>query len=120
MVAPNSETAVAHGSNVEADDLCALVRVLYHALQGASAARQYTDDARRSKRAELVQFFERCRAEDAERINQMKRLLAPLLAESPGPAAEATSAAFAAGDGADDSQISADEQRGKVGNWPAL
>jgi hypothetical protein len=102
-----------------ADDDCAdLRRVLENALRSANELRQSTERARRENEYELATFFVRCTlteestiAEATEFLNARTRLSAP---EIP------TAAAFAAGDGADDADVSPDSRRGKVGLWPAL
>jgi len=60
----------------EADEVYALVSVLYHALQGASASRKYITDAETAEDQELVEFFQRCREDDQARAKEAKLLLA--------------------------------------------
>jgi hypothetical protein len=62
-------------TDVEEDEVFGLVSVLYHALQGASASRKYIRDAQAASDDELKEFFERCRADDAARASEAKRLL---------------------------------------------
>lgn len=57
------------------DQVFGLVSVLYHALQGAQACEQYTDDAERAGDDELVKFFEECRVAQNERALRAKQLL---------------------------------------------
>jgi hypothetical protein len=59
----------------EEDHEYGLASVLYHALQGVSAARKYTEDARRVGAEELVEFFEECVREGTARAKQAKSLL---------------------------------------------
>jgi hypothetical protein len=70
---------MAVGSNpqgqAEDDHVYGLASVLYHALQGVTAARKYTEDARRAGAEELVEFFEECQREGAARAKQAKSLL---------------------------------------------
>jgi len=107
------------GSPQASDDDCAdLRRVLENALRSVHELRQGTERARKEHDHELATFFLRCSlaeestiAEATELLNSRTRLAAP---EIP------TSAAFAAGDGADDADVSPDSRRGRVGIWPAL
>lgn len=57
------------------DQVFGLVSVLYHALQGAQACEQYTNDAEQAGDEELVKFFEECRAAQNERAQRAKQLL---------------------------------------------
>ena len=59
----------------EEDHEYGLASVLYHALQGVSAARKYTEDARRAGAEDLVEFFEECVREGTARAKQAKSLL---------------------------------------------
>src|SRR6478735_8246628 len=59
----------------EEDHEYGLASVLYHALQGVSAARKYTEDARRVGADDLVEFFEECVREGTARAKQAKSLL---------------------------------------------
>jgi len=93
-------------------------RVLENAQRSVHELRQSAERARKENDQELATFFQRCAlkeestvAEASELLNARTRLSAP---EIP------TSAAFAAGDGADDADVSPDSRRGKVGVWPAL
>jgi len=100
------------------DELADLRRVLDEAIRSAKELRQSAERARRQDDQELASFFERYAAADEARTVEVKELLT---ARTQLPASEAaTSAAFAAGDGADDADVSPDSQRGKVGTWPAL
>jgi hypothetical protein len=72
-------TARPSGATVERDDTYGLISVIYHSLQGAETCGQYLEDARRSKSAELVAFFEECREEQNERAIKGRRLLAAQL-----------------------------------------
>jgi len=71
--------SMAVGSNPqgqpEEDHVYGLASVLYHALQGVTAARKYADDARRAGAEELVEFFEECQREGSARAKQAKSLL---------------------------------------------
>jgi hypothetical protein len=53
-----------------------LVSVLYHALRGVETYSNYARDARRDGDRELVEFFEDCRDDDAERAERARQLLA--------------------------------------------
>jgi hypothetical protein len=57
------------------DHVFGLTSILYHALQGATAARKYKEDAQRAGMDELVEFFEECRSEDTARAKQAQTLL---------------------------------------------
>src|SRR4051812_15643550 len=57
------------------DQVYGLVSVLYHALQGAQACEQYTDDAERAGDEELAKFFQECRIAQNERASRAKQLL---------------------------------------------
>lgn len=59
----------------EEDEIYALVSVLYHALQGASASRKYISDAETAEDQGLVEFFQRCLEDDRSRAKEAKRLL---------------------------------------------
>jgi hypothetical protein len=61
--------------DAEEDHVYGLASVLYHALQGVTAARKYADDARRVGAEELVEFFEECQREGTARAKQAKTLL---------------------------------------------
>ena len=101
------------------DDECAdLRRVLENALRSAKELRQSAERARREHDHELATFFLRCTLTEESTIAEASELLASRthLSASEIP----TSAAFAAGDGADDVDVSPDSRRGKVGVWPAL
>jgi len=63
-------------ASAERDEVYGLVSVLYHALQGAETYDQYVRDARNADDQELVEFFEECRDEEADRADRAKSLLA--------------------------------------------
>jgi hypothetical protein len=62
-------------TDVEEDEVYALVSVLYHALRDASASRKYIQDAQTAEDEELVEFFQRCREDDRARAKEAKLLL---------------------------------------------
>lgn len=107
------------GSPPAYDDECAdLRRVLENASRSIHELRQSAERARKENDHELATFFLRSTlgeestiAEATELLNARTRLSAPEIS---------TSAAFAAGDGADDADVSPDSRRGKAGVWPAL
>jgi hypothetical protein len=115
---PTGATAPA-GTLQASDDECAdLRRVLENAQRSANELRQSAEHARKENDYELATFFIRCTlteestiTEATELLNSRTRLSSPEIK---------TSAAFAAGDGADDADVSPDSRRGKVGVWPAL
>jgi len=92
--------------------------MLDEAIRSAKELRQSGERARRENDPELCTFFECCALSDEARAVEVRELLASrtLLPASENP----TSAAFAAGDGADDADVSPDSRRGRVGIWPAL
>jgi len=100
------------------ENLAGLRRALDDAIRSAKELRQGAERARRENDQELATFLERCAVSDEARTVEARELLdsRTRLAASESP----TAAAFAAGDGADDADVSPDSQRGKVGNWPAL
>jgi hypothetical protein len=61
------------------DEQYDLVSVLYHALQGGETSQQYIEDAREAGDDELATFFEQVQAEDRNRAQNAKRLLAARL-----------------------------------------
>lgn len=61
--------------DAEDDHVYGLASVLYHALQGVTAARKYADDARRAGEDDLVEFFEECHREGTARAKEAKSLL---------------------------------------------
>lgn len=67
-------------STREPDETYGLISVLYHALQGAETYAQYVADARRAGDEELVEFFEECQDEEADRAERAKQLLAARVA----------------------------------------
>jgi hypothetical protein len=72
-------TSPASAATQERDDVYGLVSVLYHALQGAENYAQYAQDARRSGDEDIIEFFEECQAEEVERADRAKELLAARL-----------------------------------------
>lgn len=116
---PTTRASATASSNDTSDDGCTdLRRALENAVRSANELRSSAERARRDNDHELATFFLRCTlseestiAETTELLNSRTRLSAP---EIP------TAAAFAAGDGADDIDVSPDSRRGKVGVWPAL
>ena len=70
--APASSSAQ---GNAEDDHVYGLASVLYHSLQGVTASRKYTEDARRAGIEELVEFFDECTREGTARAKQAKDLL---------------------------------------------
>jgi hypothetical protein len=61
------------------DEQYDLVSVLYHALQGGETSEQYIEDARGAGDEELATFFEQVQAEDRNRAQSAKHLLAARL-----------------------------------------
>ena len=59
-----------------------LVSIQYHALQGSHTYRQFLDDARQADHAEVTEFIEQCRDEDARRANRCHELLKDLTADT--------------------------------------
>lgn len=101
------------------DEDCAdLRRVLENAIRSARELRQCAERARKEDDAELAAFFERRAASDEVTVAEASELLHSRV--RPSATEIRTSAAFAAGDGADDADVSPDSRRGKVGVWPAL
>lgn len=115
MPSPSSDTT----NRVTPDDERAdLRRALDDSIRSAKELRQSAERARRADDQELATFFERCAVSDEARTVEVKELLA---ARTEVPAAERPTATdFAAGDGADDADVSPNSERGKVGIWPAL
>ncbi|HYP76930.1 MAG TPA: hypothetical protein VER12_13275 [Polyangiaceae bacterium] len=117
---PESATASEPAGSPQspAENLAGLRRALDDAIRSAKELRQGAERARRENDQELATFLERCAVSDEARTVEARELLdsRTRLAASESP----TAAAFAAGDGADDADVSPDSQRGKVGNWPAL
>jgi hypothetical protein len=72
-------TSPASAATQERDDVYGLVSVLYHALQGAENYAKYAQDARSSGDDEVIEFFEECQAEEIERADRAKELLAARL-----------------------------------------
>jgi hypothetical protein len=72
-------TSPASAATQERDDVYGLVSVLYHALQGAENYAKYAQDARRSGDEDIIEFFEECQAEEVERADRAKELLAARL-----------------------------------------
>ena len=115
---PTTRATESAGSLQPSDEGCAdLRRVLANALRSAKELRRSAERARRENDHELATFFERCAisdeatmAEATELLQSRTRLSAP---EIP------TAAAFAAGDGANDADVSPNSQRAQVGVWSA-
>ncbi|HZA76339.1 MAG TPA: hypothetical protein VE623_08110 [Acidimicrobiales bacterium] len=61
------------------DEQYDLVSVLYHALQGGETSQRYIDDARKAGDDELATFLGQVQAEDRDRAERAKRLLATRL-----------------------------------------
>jgi len=101
-----------------ADHCADLRRLLDGATRSSQELRQSAERAHRENDEELARFFERCATSDLMRTAEAKRLLGSRTRHSESEIP--TSAAFAAGDGADDADVSPDSRRGKVGVWPAL
>lgn len=59
----------------EPDELYAVVSVLYHALQGATAYDEYIGDAQKAGDRELEGFFRECRTEEQARARRARALL---------------------------------------------
>lgn len=112
-----SSSEPADSSQSPGEKLADLRRALDDAIRSANELRQGAERARRANDHELATFLERCAVSDEARTVEAKELLdaRTRLAASESP----TAAAFAAGDGADDADVSPDSERGKVGNWPA-
>ncbi len=75
----SSRAQSANGGDAASDELYGVVSVLYHALQGNETYAKYCDDARNAGDEELVEFFESCRAEESQRAQRAKELLADRL-----------------------------------------
>jgi hypothetical protein len=69
----------AHPATGTPDEQYDLVSVLYHALQGGETSQAYIDDARTAGDDELATFLEQVQAEDRDRAERAKRLLAARL-----------------------------------------
>jgi len=111
-------TDLANSIQSSDDDCADLRRVLEEAARSARDLHHSAARARRDNDHELAWFFERCAASDELRCDEVKELLGSRtrLSTSEMP----TSAAFAAGDGADDADVSPNTRRGRIGIWPAL
>lgn len=86
----------------EADEIYAVVSVLYHALEGASAYDKYIGDAQKAGDAELERFFVSCRTEEHARVRRARSLLVERLAgdeDEFGPASAASDEVEAIADG---------------------
>jgi len=102
---PTTDATEVAGSLRSSDEDCAdLRRVLENAIRSAKELRQNAVRARAENDHELAEFFDRCAlsdkatmAEATELLHSRTRLSAP---EMP------TAAAFAAGDGANDADVS--------------
>lgn len=68
------------GSGLVADEIYAVVSVLYRALQGAAAYDKYVGDAQKVGDQELESFFQACRAEEQARARRARTLLVARLA----------------------------------------
>lgn len=77
----NQPTEVQDNESVtgERDENYNLISLLYHALQAAETAQQYTNDAQQSGDSELVEFFEEARGGYVAFAEKAKRLLAARL-----------------------------------------
>jgi rubrerythrin len=53
-----------------------LVSILFHALQGAETYDQFVRDAEQSGDDDMAQFFRKVKAEDEQRAEQAKQILA--------------------------------------------
>ena len=116
---PTTHATQPAGSLQSADEDCAdLRRVLENALRSAKELRQSAERAQRENDHELATFFERCALSEEATMAEATELLhsrtRPSAPEIP------TAAAFAAGDGANDADVSPSSQRGRVGVWPAF
>jgi len=100
------------------DERADLQRVLDDSIRSAKELRQSAERARRAHDQELATFFERCAVSDEARTVEVKELLASRTRLSAPERPTATD--FAAGDGADDADVSPNSARGKPGTWPAL
>jgi len=79
-----AEMTEAHPGTGTPDEQYDLVSVLYHALQGGETSQGYIDDARTAGDDELVTFFEQVQAEDRDRAEGAKQLLAARLQTAVG------------------------------------
>ena len=116
---PTTSATKPAGSLQASDEECAdLRRVLESAIRSAKELRQSAERARRERDYQLATFFEHRAMSDEATIAEATELLhsRTRLSEPEIP----TAAAFAAGDGANDADVSPNSQRGKVGVWPAL
>jgi tellurite resistance protein len=115
---PTSSATERAGSLQSSDEQCAdLRRVLENALRSSKELRQSAERARTERDHELATFFERCALSDEATMAEATELLhsRTRLSASEIP----TAAAFAAGDGADDADVSPNSQRARSGIWPA-
>ncbi len=97
------------------DGRAELRRLHESAVRSAQKLRQCAVRARRENDPALSAFFERCARSDEARAVEAKELL-----RSQVGLPAATSAAFAAGDGATDADVSPDSWRPRVGTWPVF
>src|SRR6188768_1104121 len=96
------------------DDFLRIVSVLYSAMQQAAEWRRFAEEAQGNK--ELHAFFERCAFTQTERATEAKQLL---ISQALAQRREVvTSAAFAAGDGANDADVAPNSDRRTVRVWP--
>jgi len=116
----NQKPAMAHAAtsgsepNESSTDPRTELRRMYEAaLRSAQELQHGAERARRENDPQLSAFFERCARNDEVRAAQAKELLR----SRSGPTEEATSAAFAAGDGATDADVSPDSRRRRIGTW---
>jgi hypothetical protein len=118
MPATTQPAANGPDARESSDGRTELRRVHEAAIRSALELRESAERARRDSDAELSAFLERCARSDEVRAAQAKELLRSRVGL---PAAEeVTSAAFAAGDGADDADVSPDSRRRRIGTWPAF
>lgn len=116
---PKPRASQAHESpaiELLSEDFLRIVNVLYRAIREAAELRRFADDARDTDH-ELHSFFERCAFSQAERASEAQQLLASRSRTHQGEVV--TSAAFAAGDGANDADVAPSSERRSVRLWPA-
>jgi len=107
-----------HSGESAAEGRAELRRLYEAAVRSAKELRQDAERAHQDNDLQLSAFFERCARSDEVRAAQAKEMLRSRVG-LPAPEA-ATSAAFAAGDGADDADVSPDSRRRRAGTWPAF
>ena len=97
------------------DDLLRIASVLYRAARQASEWRRFAEGARGTD-DELSEFFERCAFRQSERATEARQLL---ISRALATQREfVTAAAFAAGDGATDADVSPSSERRSDRVWP--